>query len=101
MLLRKDLHQHTVALKFHQDPQNDIIEITANHKREVKALANLLDETFAGRETLAKQLLATEKKMEATRPAGEGGAYLQTNQGHRGAPGEGGGASGGMTHKKR
>ncbi|XP_035535968.1 lebercilin-like protein [Morone saxatilis] len=66
-LLKRVHHRHTVALQHFQDSEGSLSQILTKHKNEARVLQELLRETRACRDSLARQLQATENKLLSTK----------------------------------
>ncbi|KAI4815871.1 hypothetical protein KUCAC02_005998 [Chaenocephalus aceratus] len=66
-LLKSLLHRHTVALQHFQDSESSISQILAKHSNETRVLQQLLSETRACRDSLARQLQSTEINLRSTK----------------------------------
>ncbi|XP_033953146.1 lebercilin-like protein isoform X2 [Pseudochaenichthys georgianus] len=66
-LLKSLLHRHTVALQHFQDSESSISQILAKHSNETRVLQQLLSETRACRESLARQFQSTEINLRSTK----------------------------------
>ncbi|KAJ4923248.1 hypothetical protein JOQ06_026353 [Pogonophryne albipinna] len=66
-LLKSLLHRHTVALQHFQDSESSISQILAKHSNEARVLQQLLSETRACRDSLARQLQSTEINLRSTK----------------------------------
>ncbi|XP_034080591.1 lebercilin-like protein isoform X2 [Gymnodraco acuticeps] len=66
-LLKSLLHRQTVALQHFQDSESSISQILAKHSNEARVLQQLLSETRACRDSLARQLQSTEINLRSTK----------------------------------
>uniref|UniRef100_A0A8P4GIX7 Lebercilin-like protein n=1 Tax=Dicentrarchus labrax TaxID=13489 RepID=A0A8P4GIX7_DICLA len=66
-LLKRVQHRHTVALQHFQDSEGSLSQILTKHNNEARVLQELLRETRACRDSLARQLQATENKLLSTK----------------------------------
>ncbi|KAI3354420.1 hypothetical protein L3Q82_018943, partial [Scortum barcoo] len=66
-LLKRLQHRHMVALQHFQDSEGSLSQILSKHDSEVRVLQGLLRETRSCRDSLARQLQATENKLLSTK----------------------------------
>ncbi|XP_059186517.1 LOW QUALITY PROTEIN: lebercilin-like protein [Centropristis striata] len=66
-LLKRLQHRHMVALQHFQDSEGSLSQIITKHSNEARVLQQLLRETRACRDNLARQLQTTEKKLLSTK----------------------------------
>ncbi|KAK1900683.1 Lebercilin-like protein [Dissostichus eleginoides] len=66
-LLKSLQHRHTVALQHFQESESSISQILAKHSNEARVLQQLLSETRACRDSLARQLQSTEINLRSTK----------------------------------
>ncbi|KAM9359137.1 uncharacterized protein ABDE67_002289 [Symphorus nematophorus] len=66
-LLKRLQHRHMVALQHFQDSEGSLSQIITKHKNEARVLQRMLRETRACRDSLARQLKATENKLLSTK----------------------------------
>ncbi|XP_033970763.1 lebercilin-like protein [Trematomus bernacchii] len=66
-LLKNLQHRHTVALQHFQESESSVSQILAKHSNEARVLQQLLSETRACRDSLARQLQSTEINLHSTK----------------------------------